>query len=261
MKGFLDSCGIRHARTALYNPRANGIVERANRMIKSGLQLAVVNGLDAGSVISELVWGYRTTENTTSCRVPFVDMRGRKPVSKLRPAWMERLLGGGGAFNGDSANETGDDNERMKPGDWVKIKSGRVRQGFSKFLGPFRVLQVHRWHVLLDNGQRWNFRRVAKFSSALEGGCARRGDDCSGYMLMKDEDLSGSSGGERKQFDGGSGDAVVGRSEVIIDAPVTCSDSMGASTCVPSMVSPRTVGFPRTTRCRRPPGFLNDYVT
>ncbi|KAJ1155601.1 hypothetical protein NDU88_008330 [Pleurodeles waltl] len=80
MNVFLDSCGVKHMRTALYNPRAHGIVERANRMIKGGIQLAVVNGLDIELVISDMVWAHRSTENLVSGRVPFEIMRGRKPV-------------------------------------------------------------------------------------------------------------------------------------------------------------------------------------
>ncbi|KAJ1109731.1 hypothetical protein NDU88_007091 [Pleurodeles waltl] len=66
MKVFLDACGVKHMRSALYNPRVNGIVERANRMIKGGLQLAVVNGLDVELVISDMVWAHRSTENLVS---------------------------------------------------------------------------------------------------------------------------------------------------------------------------------------------------
>ncbi|KAJ1129350.1 hypothetical protein NDU88_007721 [Pleurodeles waltl] len=191
MKVFLDSCGVKHMRTALYNPRANGIVEQANRMIKGGLQLAVVNGLDVELVISDMVWAHRSTENLVSVRVPLEIMRGRKPVGKLKTSWMEQLVRGCSEYEGEHVSETVCNEAKIKPGDWVKIKSGRIKKRVCKFLGPFKVRNVHGWHVLLENGQRWSFRQVTKFASDWSGENELSSDDCSGYMLMRDEDVVG----------------------------------------------------------------------
>ena len=41
MRKFLRERGIRHYTTALYSPQGNGLVERANKIIKETIQLAV----------------------------------------------------------------------------------------------------------------------------------------------------------------------------------------------------------------------------
>ncbi|KAJ1179960.1 hypothetical protein NDU88_005188 [Pleurodeles waltl] len=247
MKEYLGSCGVRRARTALYNPRANGIVERGNRMIKGGSQLAKVNNLDVERVISELVWAYRTTEHVCTGKIPFEVMRGRKPISRMKPSWMQKLVMGCDVFYGNSTDKSvcGDKTERkdvrIKPGDWVKVKSGRVKRGVSKFLGPFRVQEAHKWHVVPSNGQRWNLMRVAKFASVWDEAKIGECDGCSGYMLMRDDEVKQARIREQLQ-DGGSGDGT----------SIPGVDAMNAN---PSFESARSV-IAMSTGLRRPPAFL-----
>ncbi|KAJ1127460.1 hypothetical protein NDU88_005862 [Pleurodeles waltl] len=257
MREYLESCGIRNVRTALYNPCANGTVERANRVIKGGLQLAAINNLDVGHVISELVWAYRTTEHVSTGKIPFEVMRGRKPVSRIKPSWMQEFILRCQCHHGkfvdkfDCKDNSERDDARIKPGDWVKVKSGRVRGGLSKLLGPFRVLEVHKWHVVLSNGQRWNKRRVAKFASDWDDG--GNGESCTGYMLMGDGEV-GEAQVEKQVLDAGSGDGVS-----VPDGGATNEHTRNAHA---RRVSTRPVSLrsTRSTRSRRPPVFLNDFV-
>ncbi|KAJ1110805.1 hypothetical protein NDU88_008151 [Pleurodeles waltl] len=223
-------------------------------MIKGGLQLAVVNNLDVGHVISELVWAYRITEHVCTGKIPFEVMRGRKPIGRIKPSWMQKFVLGCDVLHGKLMDKfvRRDDSEqrdvRIKPDDWVKVKSGRVKRGVSKFLGPFRVLEVHKWHVVLSNGQRWNLRRVAKFASDWNEG--RSGDGCSGFILMGDDDV-GEARVREQVLDAGSGDGIS-----VPDGGAMNANGMNAN---PSRVSTRPVSA-RSTRLTRPPAFLNDFV-
>lgn len=65
MKEFLGACGVQHSRTGLHNPQANGIEEKANRLVKGAIQLALTNGLSVDKTGSYLVWAYCTMENAS----------------------------------------------------------------------------------------------------------------------------------------------------------------------------------------------------
>ncbi|KAJ1161768.1 hypothetical protein NDU88_002249 [Pleurodeles waltl] len=87
---------------------------------------------------------------------------------------------------------------RIRKGDWVKIK---VNIGmWKKFCGPFKVREVHRFFVVLENGERWNLRKAAKYGDANsvqvgEKDCfanvqsSSEENGCSSYMLMDDDSL------------------------------------------------------------------------
>lgn len=47
--------------------------------------------------------------------------------------------------------------------DLVKVKLGRREQRVNTFSAPVEVREVHKWHVVLVNGQKWNKRRVALY--------------------------------------------------------------------------------------------------
>ncbi|KAJ1101437.1 hypothetical protein NDU88_006505 [Pleurodeles waltl] len=87
---------------------------------------------------------------------------------------------------------------KIRKGDWVKVK---VKAGmWNKFRGPFRVREVHPLFVVLENGEKWNLRRVAKFGEAnseqrreeerivksQNGNMESSGNS---FMLMDDSDL------------------------------------------------------------------------
>ncbi|XP_078510091.1 olfactory receptor 5V1-like [Lissotriton helveticus] len=68
---------------------------------------------------------------------------------------------------------------RVDVGDYVKIKLGRKEFGIIKFSEPLRVKEVHKWHVVLENGQNWNFRRIALYSKGRSGVAAASGESSS----------------------------------------------------------------------------------
>ncbi|KAJ1193071.1 hypothetical protein NDU88_002377 [Pleurodeles waltl] len=107
----------------------------------------------------------------------------------------------------------------IRKGDWVKVK---INMGmWKKFRGPFKAKEVHRFFVILENGEKWNLRRVAKFGGAssvqmdedqhsADEHSSKVADGCSSYMLMDDDDLihSDVDGGGKK-----GGDCSVGEGE------------------------------------------------
>ncbi|KAJ1143938.1 hypothetical protein NDU88_010240 [Pleurodeles waltl] len=131
----------------------------------------------------------------------------------------------------------------IRTGDWVKV---RINMGmWKKFRGPLKVKEVHRFFVILENGEKWNLRRVAKFGGAssvrmdedqhsADEHSSKTADGCSSYMLMDDDDLihRDGDGGGRK-----GGDCSVGEGE-----------NMGERL------------LRRTQRTHRTPFYMKDYV-
>ncbi|KAJ1187207.1 hypothetical protein NDU88_003986 [Pleurodeles waltl] len=128
----------------------------------------------------------------------------------------------------------------IRKGDWVKV---RINMGmWKKFSGPFKVKEVHCFFVILENGEKWSLRGVAKFGGAssvrmdedqhsADEQSSKTSDGCSSYMLMDDDDLIHSDRGGRK-----GGDCSVGEGE-----------SMGERL------------LRRTQRTRRTPFYMKDY--
>ncbi|KAJ1192003.1 hypothetical protein NDU88_001315 [Pleurodeles waltl] len=198
IKLFLNECGVKHAHTSLYNPQGNGTVERANRVVKGAIQLALANRLSVGKVVSDLVWAYRSTVHNTLVSSLFELKRGRKPSTKLTLFWIKSLLEGNSleeeCQKGESRNT-----KKISSGDWVKIKSGRCAGGLNKFRGPFQVKHVGRWHVVLENGEKWNFRRVARFG-AQDSKFGTQRSECEGSVLGEDEGVTSESRSSTKDI-------------------------------------------------------------
>ena len=68
------------------------MVEKANRLIKGTLQLAITSNLCVEKSLCEMVWACRTTPDCTAECVPSTLMRGREPSMKLVPARMKNLV-------------------------------------------------------------------------------------------------------------------------------------------------------------------------
>ena len=60
-ENFLHNYGIKHYKSSLYLPRANGEVERWNRVLKQSLQLASQEGRRWKEAVTELLAAYRST--------------------------------------------------------------------------------------------------------------------------------------------------------------------------------------------------------
>ena len=77
IKDYFAERGIKHSTTALYHPQGNGLVERINRTIKEGIQLATLQHKDPVLATKERLFVYHTTPHSMTEKTPFELMRGR----------------------------------------------------------------------------------------------------------------------------------------------------------------------------------------
>ena len=83
---FLKQNGIRHIRTAPYNPASNGLAEKAVQTFKEGLKK--MNGGSVETRVSRFLARYRITPQTSTGVSPAELLLGRKPRSRLEN-WKE----------------------------------------------------------------------------------------------------------------------------------------------------------------------------
>ncbi|KAJ1146747.1 hypothetical protein NDU88_013007 [Pleurodeles waltl] len=140
--------------------------------------------------------------NGVTGEVPFELTRGRKAGARMFPEWMRTMLDR--CLCDGKDNKSSEKNEEcfkmcsngIRKGDGVKV---RINMGmWKKFRGPFKVKEVHCFFVILENGEKWNLRRVAKFGGAssvrmdedqhsADKQSSKTADGCSSYMLMDDD--------------------------------------------------------------------------
>ena len=83
---FLSSLQIKHCRTSLYHPQANGAVERFNRVLVQGLRTALVEGRSFQVALRSILVSYRSTPHAATAVSPAELHLGRKlllPLSLL----------------------------------------------------------------------------------------------------------------------------------------------------------------------------------
>ena len=83
IKNYFAERGIQHSTTALYPLQGNGLVERMNRTIKEGMQLATLQHKDPVHATKERLFVYHTTPHSMTEKNPFELMRGRVAKTKL----------------------------------------------------------------------------------------------------------------------------------------------------------------------------------
>ena len=84
---FLSSCGVKHIRTAFYNPQANGGVERLNQSLKNGIRAHLAEGLQFPAALRKTLMHYRAAQHSTTGCTPASLMLGRAlPVDSPAPA-------------------------------------------------------------------------------------------------------------------------------------------------------------------------------
>ncbi|KAJ8332645.1 hypothetical protein SKAU_G00424340 [Synaphobranchus kaupii] len=85
---YLAGKGIRHIRTAFYNPAANGRVERLNQSLKNGIRAHLAQGCTLTTSLLQTLLHYRATRHATTGVSPASLMLGRElqlPLDRLRP--------------------------------------------------------------------------------------------------------------------------------------------------------------------------------
>jgi hypothetical protein len=174
---FLHSLGIRHCRSALYSPQANAEVERFNRTLKNGLKAALAEGKSFMNGLRQTLAAYRTTPQSTTGVTPASLMLAfpvRTPLTMLAPALHQRqqlqhqTLANRVQRQQQKMALNHDSRRRAKQpafsaGDYVRIKlPTRPHKLANSYSEPCRVDRAKGNTVWLDNGQRWNVRRLIK---------------------------------------------------------------------------------------------------
>jgi len=63
---FLQSLGICHCQTSLYNPQIDAEAKRLNRVLKEGIKAALVEGKSFQTCVRQTLAVYRTTKHATT---------------------------------------------------------------------------------------------------------------------------------------------------------------------------------------------------
>jgi RNase H-like domain found in reverse transcriptase/Reverse transcriptase (RNA-dependent DNA polymerase)/Integrase zinc binding domain/Integrase core domain len=176
---FLQRLGIRHCRSALYSPQANAEVERFNRTIKSGLKAALAEGKSFLTGLRQVLAAYRTTPHSTTGVTPASLMLAfpiRTPLTMLAPpsspqhqqtpqhqAIASRVQQRQQKMATEHNTKRRATTPTFAAGDYVRIQlPTRPHKLANTFSEPHRVARAKGNTVWLDNGQRWNVRRLIK---------------------------------------------------------------------------------------------------
>ncbi len=80
---FVKMQGIKHIKTSLYHPQANGAIEQFNRVLKECLQAAEIARKPWKSAVLTMLKSYRATPHATTGETPFLLLRVRPMRTKL----------------------------------------------------------------------------------------------------------------------------------------------------------------------------------
>ena len=67
---FCGQLGIKHCKTALYHPQANGAVDRFNRVLKDGIRAFKAEGRTFDDALRSIISNYRSTPPCTTGVTP-----------------------------------------------------------------------------------------------------------------------------------------------------------------------------------------------
>ncbi|KAJ1108779.1 hypothetical protein NDU88_006149 [Pleurodeles waltl] len=163
---FLRKHDVKHLRVPLYSPVSNGLLERANTLLKDGTQTVIANNVNIAEYLQQTIWSFGITPHSTTGIVLFVLLRGRKPKSALNPTGLDEEIGnkcwGHVKMRQNASKKHFDKVRHVKdveviPGDWVLLKKPvKATKGQSKYSKPTKIVRVPRRAVLLEDKRWWN---------------------------------------------------------------------------------------------------------
>ena len=181
---FLSQLGIRHCKTALYHPQANGAVERFNRVLKEGIRAYKTEGTTFEDTLRSILANYRSTVHSTTGQTPAELMIGRRfrmplDMLALKPPLKKVLFSEHveeRVFNKQQKYKAYADTRRrakhsnLQPGDSVRVK---VQDRHSKldpvWSSPRLVVEkTSDDTVKLEDGTTWNAEKLLVESSHSE---------------------------------------------------------------------------------------------
>jgi RNase H-like domain found in reverse transcriptase/Integrase zinc binding domain/Integrase core domain len=173
---FLTSHGIQHDKTAVYNPTANGAVERFNKVLKEGLAVAHAESTPFLPAVKKILANYRSLPHATTGESPAKLMYGReirmplncllsaKSESNVVPKVQQHVR-----FAQDKAKEYTDrvrhaKESQVKVGDRVRtLRPSHKHKLDAKWSLPKQVVAVHNATLTLDDGRKWNVRKCIPY--------------------------------------------------------------------------------------------------
>ena len=181
-ENFLKELGISHCKASLYYPRANGEVERWNRVLKQTLQIATNQNKPWKEATLELLMAYRATPHQTTGKTPAEMLHGRPMVTPLH---IRHANDGKGRTQDDEKIRTrvsaqqekarqytdkvrGASEPKFKKGDMVRVK--RLKKiGGSRFEAPRRIVgQKGPYTFVLDDGRVWNASKLSVYKGSQD---------------------------------------------------------------------------------------------
>ncbi|KAL7856478.1 hypothetical protein SRHO_G00153770 [Serrasalmus rhombeus] len=178
-ESFLAMRDIKHCRSSVYFPQANGEIERFNRVFKDCLQTATIEGKPWKPFVTEFLHTYRATPHTITTCSPAELLHGHAMHTKLHVRDLPAVAPPKSAKTWkltvqrkqQKAKEYADKRRAAAaPGiqvdSFVRIrKPGIVSKGQSKFSLPYKVVAKRGPATyLLSDGKVWNAAHLAPTS-------------------------------------------------------------------------------------------------
>lgn len=191
-EAFLADRNIKHCRSSVYYPQANGEIERFNRVFKDCLQTANIEGKPLKPFVTEFLHTYRATAHAVTSVSPSELLHGRplntklhiRGLNSMRPCTDITNLQQNIQKKQEKSKQYTDKRRGAKPpnfqiGSAVRIrKPGIIAKGLSKFTNPLKVVaQKGPATYLLSDGKVWNAFHLAPSSAACAAVPASQPDD------------------------------------------------------------------------------------
>jgi len=235
---FLKDRDIQHIYTSVYHPAANGAIERFHRVLKSAIQSAILSGKPWKSTVTEFLQTYRATTHSVTGLSPSELLCGRKmrtrlnvlplPITCKDPDVRQKV-----SLSQKKMKVYTDLTRRactpeFKSGDWVRIKIPvHVPKGHPRFSKPLKIVhQLGPCTYQLSDGKNWH-------ASHLSPACAPMENVIESELVSLPLQSVPSS-------------TVLPKDELVN---------------LPNQVASPSVPVRSSSRVKRPPRWLHDYVT
>nr|XP_050026949.1 uncharacterized protein K02A2.6-like [Dermacentor andersoni] len=282
-ESFLQDRGIKHSFSAVYHPQANGQVERFNRVLKSYIQLALLEQRPVKNTVTEYLGIFRVTPHSTTGLSPAVLLHGRHIRTSL-----DVIGHPTSSFFTDPAPEMSSLRKRVKEhqrknkvyadrrraarvpqfqvGKYVRVKKPTPGpKGTPSFGPPMKILKrIGRWSFCLEDGRTWNASQLTAVPTGASPQHAVRWDDDYKAAPLHGAQASwlpsprspGRTSGQLELSPSISSD--LSQPQGPVHASLASEDGDSASVVIETAGEPPALR--RSTRDRRPPARLQDYV-
>ena len=193
---FLQQHGVKHCKTALYHPQANGAVERFNRVIKDCLKTARVDEVSPKTALRAMITAYRATPHATTGITPAELMIGRKVRSTLdvlKPTIKKhvRLNKSTQRVHIQQQRQKRNADEKrharpalLKAGEWVRVRIQKRDSKLAEYWSEPRRIErmIGPSTALFSDGTRWNACQLRRDCGPEEE------DDEDGWEALRPDD-------------------------------------------------------------------------